>query len=275
VSNCHGAKGTQLQKILTEHSSKILYRFGVTGTLPKDQSDLMAVHVALGPVRYTIAAAELMDRDILAKLHIDIIQLEENLETEYADFLKEFTVSKPPTYIQFKDGYFPDYSSEKSHLQHNPDRIEWIANMIEVKRDMKKGNVLCLVDSIAFGRKLAELVPGSFFVNGQDMKKPEKRKAIYDMFKDRNDLVCFATSAIASTGLNIPRIFNLVTIDIGKSFIKIVQSIGRSLRKADDKDSVTVTDVCSDLKYSKKHLTQRIQYYKEAAYPHKKHKITI
>jgi superfamily II DNA or RNA helicase len=274
VDECHGAKGAQLQKILTDHSARILYRFGVTGTLPKDPADLMSVHIALGPVRYTISAAELIDRDVLAKLHIDIFQIEENLQAEYTTFCNESNIGKPPTYIQFKDGYFPDYSSEKSHLQHNYDRIEWIANLIEVKRDMVKGNVLCLVDNITLGRKLAELVPGSYFVNGQDMKKPEKRKIVYDMFKDRDDLVVFATSAIASTGLSINRIFNLVLVDVGKSFVKIVQSIGRGLRKSEDKDNVTVSDVCSDLKYSKKHLAQRIAYYKESQYPHKKHRIS-
>jgi len=65
----------------------------------------------------------------------------------------------------------------------------------------------------------------------------------------------------------------LITIDIGKSFIRVIQAIGRGLRKAEDKDSVIVTDICSDLKYSKKHLAQRVHYYKDAQYPHKKHKV--
>ena len=273
VDECHGVKGKVLGEILTEHSAKILYRFGVTGTLPKDPSDLLAVQVALGPVRFETSASSLIEKGVLANIHIDVIQLEENLEQEYQEYCKEVTVGYPRTYIQFKDEYFPDFVSEKSHLQHNQDRIEWIAELIMAKRDAKKGNVLCLVDSIPLGRKLASLVPGAKFVNGQDIKKPEKRKEIYDMFKDSDDLVVFATTAIAGTGLNIPRIFNLITIDIGKSFIRVIQAIGRGLRKAFDKDSVTVTDICSDLKYGKKHLAQRVRYYKDAAYPHKKHKV--
>ena len=276
VDECHGCKGKVLGEILTEHSAKILYRFGVTGTLPKDPSDLLAVQVALGPVRFETSASSLIDRGILANIHIDVIQLEENLQLDYEHYCSEVkfgNFKKPLTYIQFKDQWFPDFTSEKSHLQHNEDRIEWIANFIEAKRDSKKGNVLCLVDSIPLGRKMAKLVPNSFFVNGADVKKPEKRKEIYDMFKSHDDLVVFATTAIAGTGLNIPRIFNLITIDIGKSFIRVIQAIGRGLRKADDKDNVIVTDICSDLKYSKKHLTQRIHYYKDARYPHKKHKV--
>ena len=59
-------------------------------------------------------------------------------------------------------------------------------------------------------------------------------------------------------------------IDIGKSFERVIQGIGRGLRKAIDKDSVHVTDICTDFKYGKRHLTFRTKYYKEAKYPFKK-----
>lgn len=274
VDECHGAKGKVLQNILVSHSSNILYRFGVTGTLPKDENDLMLVHVALGPVRATVEAVELQDRGVLAQMQINVLQLEEDLLDEYNKFCREdFPGSKPPTYTQFKDGYFPDFTSEKSFLHRNDLRIEWIASYILAKQDKKKGNVLCLVDSIALGRQLAELIPGSIFVNGVDVKKSSKRQEIYDLFRTRDDLVVFATVHIAGTGLNIPRINHLMFVDIGKSFIRIIQGIGRGLRIAHDKDSVEVDDICSDLKYSKRHLKQRTNYYEEAKYKFKKHKI--
>ena len=59
----------------------------------------------------------------------------------------------------------------------------------------------------------------------------------------------------------------MMFIDVGKSFIRIIQSIGRGLRKAPDKDFVCVTDVCSDLKYSKRHLRERKTFYNDARYP--------
>lgn len=274
VDECHGAKGNVLQKILTDHAARIPYRFGVTGTLPKDPSDVMAIKVALGPVRGTVTASELMDRGILAQLHIDVIQLEENLKAEYDKFCADdYVNSKPPTYTQFKDGYFPDFASEKSYLHRNTARIEWIADFLLAKRDTGKGNVLCLVDSISFGRQLAKLIPGAVFVNGQDVKKSDERQKVYDLFKDNDNLVVIATVHIAGTGLNIRRIFNLVTVDVGKSFIRVIQAIGRGLRTAEDKKSVVVTDICGDLKYSKKHLKERTNYYEEALYKYKKHNI--
>lgn len=281
VSNCHGLRGNVLTKIVCDHASKLPYRFGFTGTIPKDEGEKMAVHVAVGPVRHTMTARTLIDMGVLANIHIDVIQLEENFKKQYEDFCSnedyssDFPNSKKPTYAQFKDGYFPDFTAEKNYFQKNKARIEWIAELILAKQNAASGitNTLCLVDNIATGRALAALVPGSIFVNGQDVKKSADRDVVYNMFKTRDDLVVFATVNVAGTGLSINRIFNLVFVDVGKSFIRVIQGIGRGLRKSSDKDSVVVTDICGDLKYSKKHLKDRIEFYEEAQYPFKKHKV--
>ena len=55
-------------------------------------------------------------------------------------------------------------------------------------------------------------------------------------------------------------------IEPGKSFVRTIQSIGRGLRVADDKSFVNVMDVCSNCKYSKRHLTKRKAHYKESGY---------
>ena len=81
------------------------------------------------------------------------------------------------------------------------------------------------------------------------------------------DKVIIATFGVASTGINIPRIFNLVLIEPGKSFVRVIQSIGRGIRKAEDKDNVQIWDITSSAKFSKKHLTERKKFYKEANYP--------
>lgn len=274
VDECHGGKGKELQKILTDHASKVPYRFGVTGTMPPEPSDEMAVYVALGPVRYNITAKQLIDEGILAAPYIDVIQLEEDLKEEYADFCAGLPpTTKPPTYTQYKDQYLPDFTSEKAYLHRRSMRIEWIASYIQAKADQKKGNVMCFVDSIPFGRKLADLIPGAIFVNGQDVKSPAKRREIYDLFEHQDNLTVIATVNIAGTGLDIPRIFNIITIDLGKSFVRVIQALGRGLRKAHDKSTVMISDICGDLKYSKKHLKQRTNYYEDAGYPYKKHKI--
>lgn len=268
VDEAHGLKGNVISKLLNEYGKNIPYRFGVTGTLPKEPSDEMSVKIAVGPVRYNIPAHVLMEQGHLAQLQTEIIQTDIDLHSQYQQYLdeKDFmdTLGKPRTYIQFCDSYLPDWPAEKRFLQHDEIRLQWIADYITKKRDEKKGNTLILVDGIAFGKKLSGMVENSIFLQGKD--KMKERKKVYDSFKTEDNLVIFATVQIASTGLDIPRIFNLVTIDIGKSFTRVIQSIGRSLRKADDKDSAHYSDICANLKYSKKHSRERIKYYKEAKY---------
>lgn len=266
-----GARGPVLNDLLIEHGKHISYRFGCTGTLPEEESDAMSVRIAIGDVQCEIPAHLLIEQGHLSNLDIDIIQLQVDLKEKYEQFLED-TKDEPDiphmTYRQFKDSYFPDFSSEKSFLHSEKSRIAWIANYVESFRLLGKGNTLVLVNGVPFGKKLAKIVPNSVFLHGKDDK--EVRKEIYQSFKDNDDLIVFATVNIAGTGLNIKRIFNLILIDLGKSFIRVIQAIGRGLRKAHDKDYVYVGDVCSDLKYSRRHLSKRTKYYKEAKYPHKK-----
>jgi superfamily II DNA or RNA helicase len=76
-----------------------------------------------------------------------------------------------------------------------------------------------------------------------------------------------ATYGVAAVGINIPRIFNLVLIEPGKSFVRVIQSIGRGIRKAEDKDFVQIWDVTSTCKFAKRHITTRKKFYNEANYP--------
>lgn len=272
VDECHGLKGNVLTKLLNETGSRISYRFGVTGTLPKDETDALSVKIAVGTVQYTIPAHQLIEEGYLSNLQIDIIQHDIDLVSQYKDFLTENPIPRP-TYKQFKDSYFADWPSEKRFLHTEPKRIQWIADYIAVCGEQHKGNVLCLVNSVKFGKKLASMIEGSHFVYGDDDMKT--RQEIYNLFKDNDNVIVIATVNIASTGLNIPRIFNLIYIDVGKSFIRTIQSIGRALRKAHDKDFARISDICSDLKYSKRHLRERIKYYNEAKYPNKKRVIQL
>ena len=86
--------------------------------------------------------------------------------------------------------------------------------------------------------------------------------------------IIVATYGVAAVGINIPRIFNLVLVEPGKSFVRVIQSIGRGIRKAEDKDHVMIYDITSNCKFAKRHLTQRKAYYKDAKYPFDMEKFT-
>ena len=98
---------------------------------------------------------------------------------------------------------------------------------------------------------------------GTDMTE---RKEQYDEVATATNKVIVATYGVAAVGINIPRIFNLVLLEPGKSFVRVIQSIGRGIRKADDKDFVQIWDITAASKYAKRHLTERKRFYKEAKY---------
>lgn len=245
VDECHGAKANVLAKLLKEHGSHIGYRFGMTGTMPDDELDNLQVRLTLGDVEYEIPAHTLIDEGFLSSININVVQLDE----------------------EFEDDYFPDYASESSYLRSSKARSDWMGDFIHQKSQIGEGNTLVLVSSVPVGKKLANQHENWHFVYGKD--KTKARKQIYDLFKSESNLVVITTVQVAGTGLSIDRIFNLVLIDIGKSFVRVIQAIGRGLRKNSKagKDHCEAYDICSNLKYSKQHLRKRIKYYKDNKYP--------
>jgi len=238
----HGIKAAVAQKLINTNGKHIAYRFGVTGTFPKSESDKMALHSSIGPILKEIPAAWLIENSYLAKVEIEPIELHE-------------------TYV---DEEFVNYDAEKSFLGKSTGRMEIIADLI-ISKCATHGNTLVLVNNIPFGKKLASLIKDSVFLYGES--PTDLRKEHYDMFEQRDDLIVIASSGIASTGISIDRVFCLMLVDAGKSFIKAIQSIGRGLRIGHDKSAVHVVDVHSKLKWAKKHAKDRIKHYVEAGYP--------
>ena len=238
VDEVHQAKAEVLKNLLTRNLRNAPIRWGLTGTVPKEKFEFESIHASLGPVIGNISAKELQDKGVLAQCHVNICQL---IDTQAHS----------------------DYQSELKYLVTNQARIEYIAKLMNNVR--QEGNTLILVDRISAGQLLAELIPNSTFVSGA--VKVKDRKETYDTIREGDNEVIIATYGVAAVGLNIPRIFNLVLLEPGKSFVRVIQSIGRGVRKAKDKDFVQIWDITSTCKFAKRHLTQRKKFYKEAEYP--------
>jgi superfamily II DNA or RNA helicase len=141
-----------------------------------------------------------------------------------------------------------------------------------VEKVKATGNTLVLVDRVAAGHALVErLGDRAVFVSGAT--KGTKRDEEYAEVADVDDKIIVATYGVAAVGINIPRIFNLVLVEPGKSFVRVIQSIGRGIRKAEDKDHVQIWDVTSTCKFAKRHLTKRKVFYREANYPFTQEKL--
>ena len=245
VDEVHMAKADALKTLLTGVFSKIPIRWGLTGTIPKAKFEVQSIFVSLGPVIGKLSASELQDQGVLARCHVNIMQLQDN---------KDFT----------------NYQSELKHLLEDSDRLDKIASLIHGINDT--GNTLILVDRVNAGKEIVNRLPGSVFVSGATGLT--ERKEEYDEVATSSNKIIVATYGVAAVGINIPRIFNLVLIEPGKSFVRVIQSIGRGIRKAEDKDHVQIYDITSSCKFAKRHLTQRKSFYKEANYPFDVEKLT-
>ena len=255
VDEVHMAKADALKTLLTGPMSRIPIRWGLTGTIPKSKFEFMSLFVSLGSVIGKLSASELQEKGVLAQCHVNIVQLKDDVE-------------------------FTNYQSELKYLTENSERLDAIANLINKIKD--SGNTLILVDRIGAGkelqRRLSDLfsllkdAPDVAFVSGET--NLNERKENYDEVATSNNKIIIATYGVAAVGINIPRIFNLVLLEPGKSFVRVIQSIGRGIRKAEDKDFVQIWDITSTCKFAKRHLTQRKTYYKEANYPFDLEKLT-
>ena len=245
VDEVHMAKADALKTLLTGVMARVPIRWGLTGTIPKEAYEFQALKCSIGPVISQLSASELQDRGVLAQCHVNIVQLVDHVE-------------------------YKDYQSELKYLLEEKGRLDTMAELI--KQVNLTGNTLVLVDRIAAGQGLLErLGDRAVFVSGSTKNKT--RQDEYDEIAISDDKIIVATYGIAAVGINIPRIFNLVLIEPGKSFVRVIQSIGRGIRKAEDKDHVQIWDITSTCKFAKRHLTKRKQFYKEASYPFSQEKL--
>jgi superfamily II DNA or RNA helicase len=239
VDEVHMAKADALKTLLTGVFAHVPIRWGLTGTIPKEDYERVSIFCSLGNIVGKLSASELQEAGHLANCHVNIVQLVDHVE-------------------------YKEYQQELKYLTENDERVAYISDLIT--RVNGTGNTLVLVDRIATGKLLVEkLGDRAVFVSGAT--KAKDRKDEYDEVAISSDKIIVATYGVAAVGINIPRIFNLVLVEPGKSFVRVIQSIGRGIRKAEDKDHVQIWDITSTCKFAKRHLTRRKAFYKEANYP--------
>jgi superfamily II DNA or RNA helicase len=247
VDEAHGIKAEALKTLLINEMANIPIRWAITGTLPKDDFSRKALEISIGPSIGKVDAKDLQDKGVLSNCNINIYQLQDNVE-------------------------YRDYQSELKFLTTNVERLKYVSQLIVEFSN----NTLILVDRIEAGSilesELKELSakkpnpPEVVFLSGNT--KLNERKEEYESVTSTSNKIIIATYGIAAVGINIVDLYNVVLIEPGKSFIRTIQSIGRGLRKGNEKDHVEIYDITSSCKFSKRHLTARKQFYNEARYPH-------
>jgi superfamily II DNA or RNA helicase len=234
---CHKVRNSgQLAKNISK--IKTPHKYGFTGTLPKEDIDRWKIIGTFGPIIFEKQSKELRDAGYLTEACIKIVKLNHN---------------NPPK-MDYKQELKYVYTSGLRHII-----VKKIASKLT-------NNTLILVNHIEHGMDTLDLLSSIegkqvYFVHGG--MPVEERQEIIKKMELQNNIITIAMSSIFSTGINIKNIHYIMFLAGGKSFIRIIQSIGRGLRLHDSKNKLTLIDICDNLKYSMQHIEHRKEFYNE------------
>lgn len=243
---CHTFKAKSLTSIMTKlHEAK--YRIGFTGTLDGTKTHRLVLEGLFGLSNKVTNTAELMKRGQLSDLKIKILLLKHE---------------------SFR---FPNYQDEMNYIVSHQKRNVFTRNLV---RDLK-GNTLVLFNYVEkHGEPLYDLINSTigserkvFFVHGG--VEAEEREQIRQLTEQQNNCIIIASYGTFSTGINIKNLHNIIFASPSKSRIRNLQSIGRVLRKGENKSQAVLYDIADDFSkgnynnYTLNHLKERIKIYNE------------
>ena len=240
------------------------YRIGTTGTLDGTLTHRLVLEGVFGSVYQVTTTKALMDDDKLAKLNIDVLVL------KYSD-------------DECKSLKDKSYAEEIDFIVAHQKRNNFIKNLALTQ----KGNTLVLFNRVEkHGKPLFKLIRDAahedrkiFYVSGEtDVTDRESVRAITE--KEKNAIIV-ASLGTFSTGINIKNLHNIIFASPSKSQIKVLQSIGRGLRKADDGSDCKLYDIADDLHWKTKknftlvHAGIRIQIYTKEKFDYKIYEVPL
>jgi len=238
------------------------YRIGTTGTLSGAETHQMVLEGLFGPVRQVTTTAELIEKGYLSKFNIKALVLKHPDAICKAAKAKEF-----------------DYEAERKYLIQSNRRNNFIKNLaISLKE-----NTLILFRYVEHGKELYRLIKEAtdrkvYFVYGKT--DTDIREDIRKIVSKEKEAIVVA-SVVFATGVNIPSLHNIIFASPSRGRIKVMQSIGRSLRLHDDKEVATLFDIADDLRsgasenYTYKHFKIRLEYYVEEGFDYKTYRIQL
>lgn len=260
---CHGFKSKSLMQIMNK-ATEASYRFGLTGTLDGTQTHELVLQGLFGKIFKVTTTKALQDDNTLAPLDIKRVVLDYGQKER-----REFDAKT--------------YQEEIEWIVGNERRNKFISNLAVDQ----KGNTLVLFNYVEkHGKPLFDLINSKvtedrkvFFVSGQ--VDTSDREAIRGIVEKQKDAIIVASLGTFSTGINIRNLHNIVFASPSKSQIRVLQSIGRGLRKSEDGSATTLYDIIDNLEHNDKknfailHSEERLKIYQREKFNHKTYRIEI
>ena len=260
VDEVHNAKSLSINSIMKKCINAD-YKYGFTGTMPKEQSDVYNIIGYIGPVLYEQISKNLIDKGVLSQIAIA------NLLLKYPSDMVERNKNRI-------------YNEEVNTICTYSERNKVFEYLFKHMEDKQNSIILChLIDHL----KLIE----SYLKNHLDSKytiyiiygdiKPSERELIRKTMNEKSNVILLGTYSCLSTGLNINKLHNVIFASSYKSRIKVLQSIGRGLRLHESKSKMILYDLVDDMTWTTrtgsigknhiyKHWEERLKYYDEQGF---------
>lgn len=267
VDEAHTASAESTREFIDSLDAKI--KVGCSGTLPREKYARWQLLGMFGKVVHKVNITDLQEHGFISNVDITLVKV----RSKCVDADKSLLFSLN-TRIKFNaeavdagesDVMFNDaYNAEKEYF--NKYYKDLYKPVFEYLIGLKS-NTLMLFDRIDIGTGLYEYAKelyankNVFYIDGS--VKVQDREAIRSAFEKSDGNLLIAQNAVMSTGVNIKRLTNLVFLTSSKSFVRTIQSIGRTLRLHSSKDKAHIIDLSWNTKYSQKHLVERLKIYKQ------------
>jgi len=252
-------------KSLTTIMTKLIdckYRFGMTGTLDGTQTHRLVLEGLFGKVEKVTTTKELMDKDTLAELKIKCIVLKH--KEEDCKVVKDLK-----------------YSEELQYIVSHKTRNDFITTLC----DKLNGNTLCLYQlvekhGVVLYNAMKDLDRKVFFIHGGT--DTDTREQIREITEKETNAIIVASYGTFSTGINIRNLHNVVFASPSKSRIRVLQSLGRGLRRTTmGQLHTTLIDIADDFTHNDRknftlnHFLERINIYNEEEFDYEIDKVRL
>lgn len=260
IDETHGAKAKVLGQILKQ-CENARFKIGTTGTLPTDKSELLQIKSVIGDVIFELKSKELIDVGVLTKIKIA------NIIAKYpAEFVAQNKGRSYPEEVRMVEEYADRNKVLKTIIDHTDPKH----NILILVNHLKHVNLLKEWFEEEYPGKKVSIITGAV--------KGSERAEIRTGIENEDGTILLASYQTMSTGVNMPKLHDVILYANSKSKIKVLQSIGRGLRKHKTKDQIILYDVVDDLSYKTrtgrvvdnylvKHWKERMTYYKEQEFP--------
>ena len=260
----HTFKAKSLTTIMNRLTNAYM-RIGTTGTIDDAVANQMVLEGNFGPIRKVTTTKELIDSNTLAQLTVQCLVL------KYPDEEKKIC----------KGLKYPD---EIDYIVSHERRNRFIVNLT----CDQQGNSLVLYTLVQkHGKPLYDMFVEKckstgrkvFFVSGA--VNAEERERIRAITEKEKNAIIVASVGTFSTGINIVNLHNIMFASPTKSQIRVLQSIGRGLRKTEDEQGTTIYDLADDLSWKKKknytlnHAIARVKIYAKEKFNYKIHEVPL